>query len=60
MRCGRIVTGVIASEVKQSRLGDCGCGFVWIASLSLAMTTDSDSMQKPRTNPARRRAVDQE
>jgi hypothetical protein len=46
MRCGRIVTGVIASEVKQSRLGDCGCGFVWIASLSLAMTTERGAIQK--------------
>jgi hypothetical protein len=34
----RIVSGVIASNAKQSRLGDCGGGFVWIASLSLAMT----------------------
>jgi hypothetical protein len=35
---GRIISVVIASKAKRSRLGDCGCGFVWIASLSLAMT----------------------
>jgi hypothetical protein len=29
---------VIASKATRSRLGDCGCGLVWIASLSLAMT----------------------
>jgi hypothetical protein len=40
----RIVSVVIASNPriksggKRSRLEDCGCGFVWIASLSLAMT----------------------
>ena len=32
---------VIASKAKQSRLGDCGLGLAWIASLSLAMTTDA-------------------
>ena len=32
---------VIASKAKQSRLGDCGSRLVWIASLSLAMTTDA-------------------
>jgi hypothetical protein len=31
---------------KQSRLGDCGAGFVWIASLSLAM---ADSAVRPGT-----------
>src|ERR1700723_3460218 len=30
---------VIASKAKQSRLGLRACGLVWIASLSLAMTT---------------------
>jgi len=34
----QIASSVIASNAKQSRLGDCGGGFVWIASLSLAMT----------------------
>jgi hypothetical protein len=29
---------VIASKAKRSRLGDCGAGPIWIASLSLAMT----------------------
>jgi hypothetical protein len=29
---------VIASKAKQSRLGDCVRGVVWIASLTLAMT----------------------
>jgi hypothetical protein len=37
MRSNRIVSGVIASKAKQSRLRDCGGGLVWIASLSLAM-----------------------
>jgi hypothetical protein len=32
---------VIASKAQQFRLGDCGGGFVWIASLSLAMTTEA-------------------
>ena len=35
----RIILVVIASKkTKRSRLGDCGCSFVRIASLSLAMT----------------------
>jgi len=34
----RTISIVIASDAKRSRLGDCGCGFVRIASLSLAMT----------------------
>ena len=46
-RCGRAHQKTTASSViatpsgargKQSRLGFCGSGFVWIASLSLAMT----------------------
>jgi hypothetical protein len=32
--------GVIASKAKQSRLRDCAGRFVWIASLSLAMTAE--------------------
>jgi hypothetical protein len=32
---------VIASEAKQCTLKDCGRRLAWIASLSLAMTTDA-------------------
>jgi len=35
--CGQTV---IASEAKRSSFGNRGCGFVWIASLSLAMTNE--------------------
>jgi hypothetical protein len=38
MHSSRNISVVIASKATRSRLGDCGCGFVWIASLSLAMT----------------------
>jgi hypothetical protein len=47
---GRIIFGVIASKAKQSRLGDCGGGFVWIASLSLAMTTQGFISKTARSN----------
>jgi hypothetical protein len=43
MRSSRIASGVIASKAKQSRLRDCGGRLVWIASLSLAMTTERDA-----------------
>ena len=33
-------------QAKQRRLGDCGGRLVWIASLSLAMTAESGSIQK--------------
>jgi hypothetical protein len=46
---GLTALSVIASKAKQSRLGDCGGGFVWIASLSLAMT-DPPSFSKPTPN----------
>jgi hypothetical protein len=45
-RSSRIVSGVIASKAKQSRLRDCVGGLARIASLSLAMTVESGSMQK--------------
>ena len=32
-------------QAKQRRLGDCGGRLVWIASLSLAMTVESDAIQ---------------
>ena len=41
-RSRRIVSAVIANNAKQSRLSDCGDHFVWIASLSLAMTFNSN------------------
>jgi len=41
VRSRRIVSTVIASNAKQSRLRDCGGRFVWIASLSLAMTVET-------------------
>jgi len=37
-----LARSVIASNAKRSRLRVCGGGFVWIASLSLAMTNPSD------------------
>jgi hypothetical protein len=40
----RTISAVIASKAKQARLGVCGGGSVWIASLSLAMTTEADSI----------------
>jgi hypothetical protein len=43
MRSSRIACVVIASKAKQSRLGDCGGGLDWIASLSLAMTAEGAS-----------------
>jgi len=43
----RIVSVVIASKAKRSRLGDCGYGLVWIASLSLAMTGE---LGRPKGN----------
>ena len=51
-RPAQIISGVIASKAKQSRLGDCGGGLVWIASLSLAMTpqgvqSKGDTLQRP-------------
>jgi len=64
---GRIISIVIAtpgSSPGESRLEDCGCGFVWIASLSLAMTggiaASKDKSLQPRWRPceiARRRRV---
>jgi len=38
---------VIAREAKQSRLEDCICGFVLIASLSLAMTGGQPRISLP-------------
>jgi len=43
MHSSRIISVVIASKAKRSRLRDCGCDFVWIASLSLAMTVGTAS-----------------
>jgi len=43
----RIISVVIASKAKRSRLEDCGCGLVWIASLSLAMTVE---LRQPKDN----------
>jgi hypothetical protein len=39
---------VIASKAKQSRLGPRNCGLVWVASLSLAMTTSAEAVDKIR------------
>jgi hypothetical protein len=44
MGSSRIIAVVIASKAKRSRLGDCGGGSVWIASLSLAMTVGIPSI----------------
>ena len=55
----RNVSGVIASEAKQSRLGVCRCGFVWIASLSLAMTVDRKSIPKQSPQISARRPIQQ-
>jgi hypothetical protein len=43
VRSGWNISIVIASKAKRSRHGDCGCGFVWIASLPLAMTVRAAS-----------------
>jgi len=43
----RTISVVIASKAKRSRLEDFGCGFVWIASLSLAMTVE---LSQPKDN----------
>jgi hypothetical protein len=40
----RSIQVVIASKAKRSRLGDCGGGFVWIASLSFAMMAEGASV----------------
>jgi hypothetical protein len=42
----RIISVVIASKAKRSRLEDCGCGLVWIASPSLAMV----ELRQPKDN----------
>jgi hypothetical protein len=46
-----MLQAVIASKAKQSRLGDGGCGSVWIASLSLAMTIPADRILLYRAMP---------
>jgi hypothetical protein len=46
MRSKGIVSSVIASKAKQSRLRGCGGGLVWIASLSLAMTAERGSINQ--------------
>jgi hypothetical protein len=43
MRLSRTNAVVIASKATRSGFGDCGCGSVWIASLSLAMTAEIES-----------------
>jgi hypothetical protein len=47
------ICDVIARMAKPSRPGDCGCRRVWIASLSLAMTTGNEAPQKFRSPGAR-------
>ena len=51
---GRTGAGVIASKAKQSRPKQRGGRLVWIASLSLAMTTDTEA---PQSSAAVRRRI---
>ena len=43
----------MASKAKPSRLGDCDVGFVWIASLSLAMTAEAGSFYRQHSHRLR-------
>ena len=55
MHSYRIAWVVIASKAKRSRLGDCGGGFVWIASLSLAITVGTAPIQRQLARSCRKK-----